>query len=199
MDEGGGSASIDARIRTKYAQVATRAEGHFPYPVGRASAERLGYEPEWIEAVPAEVVGRFVGVGNPFRVRTPRRGERVLDVGCGCGFDSFVASHLVGAGGEVVGVDLCEEMLDVARRGLTERAALALRFELASATALPFRDAHFDQVISNGVLNLVPDKPAAFREIARVLRPGGVLASADLVVVEDVPKEVLDDPAAWET
>jgi ubiquinone/menaquinone biosynthesis C-methylase UbiE len=145
------------------------------------------------------VTDRFVGVGNPFRVRIPCRGERVLDVGCGCGLDVFVAAARVGPEGLAVGVDLTFEMLAVPRAAGTRPGACRVLFVQASAETLPFVDESFDQVISNGVLNLVPDKDAAFREISRVLRPGGTLAAADLVVVETLPQEVLADVDAWST
>jgi len=177
-------------IRGKYRGVARRPEGRFPYPVGRVSALRLGYTREWIDAAPAPVLRRFVGVGNPFRARRPRAGERVLDLGCGAGFDVFVASLLVGASGRAVGVDL-------ARRALRGTGHAEVR--VARAERLPFEAASFDVVISNGALNLVPDKDAAFREAWRVLRPGGIFVAADLLVTEEVPAEVLADMDAWST
>lgn len=184
-------------IRGKYRGVARRPEGRFPYPVGRSSALRLGYTREWIDAAPAPVLRRFVGVGNPFRARRPRAGERVLDLGCGAGFDVFVAALLVGASGRAVGVDLTTEMVDLARRALRGTAHAEVR--MAGAERLPFEEASFDVVISNGVLNLVPDKGAAFSEAWRVLRPGGVFVAADLLVIADVPAEVLADMDAWST
>lgn len=183
-------------VLAQYRRVAAEAEGHFPYPVGRASAEALGYARDDIDAVPPQVVARFVGVGNPFAVRRPAAGERVLDVGCGAGFDAFVAARCVGPHGRVAGIDLSPEMLAVARAA---GAPAHVEFLQGTAAALPFPDASFDQVVSNGVLNLVPDKDAAYREIARVLAPGGTLAVADLLVVEDLPREVREDPAAWAT
>jgi ubiquinone/menaquinone biosynthesis C-methylase UbiE len=188
-------------VRSKYREVAGRPTGHFPYPVGRAGAERLGYACNEIDAVPADVVARFVGVGNPFSIRRPAAGERVLDVGCGAGFDTYVAARSVGPAGRAVGIDLSPEMLAVARRAAAGRApdSGAVEFVEGTATALPWPDASFDQVIPNGALNLVHDKAAAVHEIARVLVDGGTFAWADLLVVEDVPREVLEDPAAWAT
>ena len=186
-------------IRAKYRDVAEQPEGRFPYPVGRASLARLGYPPEWLQSVPSEVVDRFVGVGNPFQVHTPAPGGRVLDVGCGCGLDVFVAAGLVGPGGSAAGLDLTSEMLELPRRCAGRWALNNVAFEEGMIESLPFEDASFDTVISNGVLNLVPDKDAAFREILRVLRPGGVLAAADLLVTETVPESVLAGMNAWST
>jgi len=188
---------IRRAVVTKYRAVSDQPSGHFPYPIGRESAERLGYEAEWLAAVPPDLADRFVGVGNPFGVLRPERGERVLDVGCGCGLDTFVAATLVGPDGHAVGLDLTAEMLAWPRAALAECGLRNLVFLEGSAEELPVADGSFDLVISNGVLNLVPDKVAAFREIHRVLRPGGVLAAADLVVVESVPEAVLADMDAW--
>jgi ubiquinone/menaquinone biosynthesis C-methylase UbiE len=138
-----------------------------------------------------------VGVGNPFRLRKPQAGERVLDVGCGCGLAAHVASLLVGPAGCVVGIDLTPEMVTLAATPLPSWGPRNLKFVEGSVEALEFESAAFDQVISNGVLNLVPDKDAAFREICRVLRPGGVFAAADVVVLETIPQEVLDAADSW--
>lgn len=193
------AAAIEAAVRSKYRDVAEEPEGRFPYPVGRAGALALGYEEAWLDAIPAEVVAAFVGVGDPFRVRRPSRGERVLDAGCGAGFDTFVSSLLVGSTGFAAGTDLCPEMLERPRRALASWEPRNVEFRAASVTSLPYDDASFDVVTSNGVLNLIPDKDAAFREIARVLKPGGTFAAADLLVVEDVPAALLADMDAWST
>jgi SAM-dependent methyltransferase len=186
-------------VRDKYRLCAESPGDRFPYPVGRASAERLGYEAEWLRRIPAPVVDRFVGVGNPFRARRPAWGERVLDVGCGCGLDVFVASILVGARGSATGLDLTPEMVDRARAAAALWPIRNVAFEAGDVEAMPFPDASFDVVVSNGALNLAPDKDRAFREIARVLRPGGHLAAADLLVVDTVPADVLASMDAWST
>jgi SAM-dependent methyltransferase len=190
---------IRDEVRTKYRDVAERPEGQFGYPIGRASAERLGYEAAWLDAVPAEVVDRFVGVGNPFTVHRPAAGDRVLDVGCGCGLDVFVAAQLVGPRGRAVGIDLTNEMLAWPRRLAADWPHGDATFAAGSVESLDFDDASFDAVISNGALNLVPDKDAALREIHRVLRPGGTFAVADLLVTEAIPDEVLAGVDAWST
>jgi arsenite methyltransferase len=186
-------------VMDKYRLVVTNPEGRFPYPVGRASALGLGYEPEWLDAAPREVVARFVGVGNPFAVCHPGAGDRVLDIGCGCGLDVFVSGHLAGPGGHAVGIDMTPGMIEVPR-GLVGAGPFAnLEFRVADAENLPFDGGTFDVVISNGALNLVPDKDRAFREIHRVLRGGGTFATADLLVTETVPQSILEDMDAWST
>lgn len=190
---------LRAAVREKYHLVAKDPSGHFAYPVGRESALRLGYDPAFLETVPPEVVGRFVGVGHPLSLRPPMPGERILDVGCGAGLDAFVASGLVGDGGRVTGIDLCPGMLDIARAAARAAGRANIGFEEGTVEALPFEDGSFDLVISNGALNLVPDKIRAYREIHRVLRKGGDLAAADILVVETVPESVLADPDAWST
>ena len=186
-------------VRRAYRLVVAGAEGRFPYPVGRGSAQRLGYEEEWLDAAPADVVARFVGVGNPFAILRPRSGDRVLDVGCGCGLDVFVAGHLAGRAGRAVGIDITPEMLELPRRLLGRGPLGNLEFLEADVESLPFDDGEFDLVISNGALNLAPDKDRAFRELHRVLRPGGTFAAADLLVTDTVPSEVLQDMDAWST
>ena len=191
------AAQLRASVMEKYAVVSRQPQGHFGYPVGTESIARLGYPAEWLAGVPAEVAHRFVGVGNPFCVRRAQRGEHVLDLGCGCGFDTFVAASLVGPEGEAVGLDLTPEMLEVARTAQAGTTITNLQFCEGDAEALPFADASFDLVISNGVLNLVPDKDAAFAEIGRVLRPNGAFVAADLVVAETIPDQVLASKDAW--
>lgn len=189
------SDALRAAVRGTYAEVAVDPSERFPYPVGRESAVELGYETAWLEDIPAAVLDRFVGVGNPFAVERPVVGERVLDLGCGCGLDVFVAAQLVGKTGRVVGVDLTPEMVAIAQRvGHT-----SVDFHVGSVEALPYEDESFDRVISNGVLNLVPDKEAAFAEAFRVLRPGGRFVVADLLVMETVPASLLASLDAWST
>jgi SAM-dependent methyltransferase len=192
-------AQIREAVTETYRAVAREPVGQFCYPVGRESAEGLGYEREWLDAVPAEVVDRFVGVGNPFGLRQFEGRERVLDVGCGAGLDTLVAAMLVGRDGRSVGVDIVPEMLEWPRKALATWELANVEFREGAAEDLPFEDESFDVVMSNGVLNLVPDKDAAFREIARVLRLDGTFATADLLVIETVPEEVLADMDAWST
>ena len=192
-------AELKVAVKEKYRGVARKPHGQFPYPVGQESLERLGYRTEWITAVPREIVDRFVGVGNPFSIRRVQRGERVLDIGCGCGLDSYVSALQTGPEGLVAGIDLTIEMLEWACTARADALPGNLHFREASAEALPFENASFDLVISNGVLNLVPDKKSAFREIARVLRREGDFVAADLVVEETLPEQTLASMDAWST
>jgi arsenite methyltransferase len=184
-------------VRSKYRTVAMKPEGQFPYPIGKESALKLGYDPLLLEKIPDNVVRRFVGVGNPFKIRTPRSGDYVLDAGCGCGMDTFIAALLAGPQGRAVGIDLTEEMLDSPRSAVAAFELGNVEFRTGSIEALPFDDAALDLVISNGALNLVPDKAAAFAEIARVLRPEGAFVAADLLVVDAIPGDVLESMDAW--
>ncbi len=186
-------------VKEKYAAVSRDPHGHFPYPVGHESLALLGYAPEWLNSVPPDLAAGFVGVGNPFHIRPLREGERVLDVGCGCGLDTFVAALLIGPEGRSVGIDITHDMLNRPRAALARTPLKHVEFREGSTEALPFPDASFDVVISNGALNLVPDKDAAYREIARVLRPAGDFVAADLVVVETIPEHVLSSMDAWST
>lgn len=183
--------------RRRYALVAAAPEGQFPYPIGRESAERLGYAAAVLDRIPGNVTARFVGVGNPFSLGAPTAGWRVVDIGCGAGLDSRFAAHWVGAAGQVIGVDLSPEMLAVARAWPAPEFEERVRFAEGDAESLPVESGWADLVISNGVLNLTACKERAFAEIARVLRPGGRLQAVDLVLVEELPESLRNDQFAW--
>ena len=185
-------------VRHRYAAVAREPRGQFPYPVGVESLSRLGYDTRWTASLPAHVVERFVGVGNPLRVRPPRRAERVLDVGCGCGVDTLVAAQLVGPAGRAVGLDATPEML-AHPRDAPALNGCAPAFIQGVVEQLPFADGSFDLVISNGALNLATDKDRSFSEIARVLVSGGEMVVADLIVRNTVPEHLLASMDAWST
>lgn len=187
-------ATIHEDITEKYRKVAMSPEGLFRYPTGEASARALGYPPDLLAAVPHAIRERFVGVGNPFALGPIYPGEAVLDLGCGAGFDAHVAAQLVGPAGRIIGIDLSPEMLAVAEAGRAEAGISQVEFREASVESLPFPDASFEVALSNGVLNLVPDKPAALREIFRVLRPGGRLQACDIGLVGD---RLPPDKALW--
>ncbi len=186
--------TIREGIAEKYRKVAVSPEGLFKYPTGEVSARGLGYPPDLFAAIPQAVRDHFVGVGNPFALGPIHPGEAVLDLGCGAGFDAFVAAQLVGPAGRVIGIDMSSELIAVAKVGLCEVVFPQAEFRVAQIEALPLSDASFDVALSNGVLNLIPDKPAALREIFRVLRPGGRLQASDIGLVgERVPP----DKAQW--
>jgi arsenite methyltransferase len=190
-------ATLRAHVREKYRQVATEPEGHYHFHTGRRLAARLGYEPADVDALPERAVESFAGVANPFSRRRLGTGERVIDVGSGAGFDSFVAAGQVGPSGRVIGVDMTSEMLDKAQATMTLLELGNVEFRDGLAEALPVEDGWADVVISNGVINLCPDKRAVFAEIHRVLRPGGWLQFADIANGRPVPPEALRDVDLW--
>ena len=179
---------LKSEIRKTYASVSEEPEKDFMFPTGRAWAEDLGY-PEELAAVPDAAVESFAGVANPFSLGRLSPGERVLDVGCGAGTDSLVAAQMVGPSGHVKGVDMTPEMLTKARRAAGEMGAENVEFSEAEAEHLPFVDASFDVVISNGVIDLIPDKDAVFSELYRVLEPGGRIQVADVTIQQPVSEE----------
>lgn len=185
------------QVREKYREVATDPAAAFHFHTGRPLAARLGYPAAVVDALPDAAVESFAGVGNPFLLRTLEPGERVVDVGSGSGFDSIVAAGQVGPDGRVVGVDMTEEMLDKARRTAGHLGLTHVEFRSGLAEAMPVPDGWADVVISNGVINLCPDKAAVFAEIHRVLRPGGRLQFADIANGRPVPVEAMREVDLW--
>jgi len=179
---------LKSEIRKTYAAVSQEPEKDFIFPTGRAWVEDLGYPPE-LGQVPSATVESFAGVANPFSLGRLEPGERVLDLGCGAGTDSLVAVLMVGPEGTVTGIDMTPEMLEKARGGAAELGVENLTFVEGEAERLPFPDASFDVVISNGVIDLVPDKDAVFGEIHRVLVPGGRIQIADVTIQQPVSDE----------
>jgi SAM-dependent methyltransferase len=175
-------------IREEYDLVAREPERGFHFHTGRRLAALLGYDEETVAAVPSESRDSFAGTGNPFLAGPLRRGERVVDVGCGAGFDTLIAARQVGPSGRVVGVDMTPAMLARARAGAAAAGLAHVELREGFAEALPVPDGWADVVISNGVLNLMPDKPAALGEMGRVLRPGGRLQVGDLLVQRPLPE-----------
>lgn len=189
--------TLRAEVRDKYRAVALEPNATFHFHTGRPLAARLGYETAVVDALPDRAVESFAGVGNPFSLRRLENGERVVDIGSGAGFDSFIAANQVGRTGEVVGIDMTPEMLAKSRATAVEMDAAHVEFREGLAEQLPVADGWADAVISNGVINLCADKRAVFDEIRRVLRPGGVLQFADIANGRPVPPEALRDIDLW--
>ena len=179
---------LKSEIKKTYSSVSEDPERDFIFPTGRAWAEDLGY-PDELANVPESAAESFAGVANPWTLGRLAAGERVLDLGCGAGTDSLVAAQMVGADGHVTGIDMTVAMLVKARSAATEMGATNVEFVEAEAERLPFADESFDVVISNGVIDLVPDKDAVFAEIFRVLHPGGRIQIADVTIQNPVSEE----------
>ena len=169
-------------IREEYALVASEPEHGFHFHTGRRLAGMLGYKEEWLADVPKSTIASFAGTGNPFSLGRLAAGEHVVDVGCGAGIDSMIAAGMVGPSGAVVGVDMTPAMLEKARAGAEAAGFTNTRFHQGLAERLPVEDGWADVIISNGVLNLFPDKFGALQEMARALKPGGRLQIGDIVV-----------------
>jgi arsenite methyltransferase len=189
--------SLREEVRQKYREVATSPHATFHFHTGRALASRLGYAAAAVEALPDRAVESFAGVGNPFSLRPLEAGERIVDVGSGAGFDSFIAAGQVGPSGQVIGVDMTPEMLAKSRRTSLALGLGHVEFREGLAERIPVEDEWADVVISNGVINLCADKRAVFDEIRRVLRPGGWLQFADIANGRPVPTEALRDIDLW--
>lgn len=188
---------IREAIRKRYRSAAGSAAGCFKYATGREGAERLGYERVLLDDAPDGLLDAFCGVGNPFSLGAVFPGNNVLDIGCGSGFDLYVASSKVGDTGSVDGIDLTPEMAALARSNMAAAGLINVTVTEASSEALPFDDCSFDIVISNGVLNLSPRKRESFREIWRVLKPEGRLQVADIVLDHELPEQKVGGLEAW--
>ena len=187
---------LKSEIKKTYAAVSREPEKDFVFPTGRAWAEDLDY-PDELAKVPESAVESFAGVANPFSLGRLSRGEHVLDLGCGAGTDTLVAAQMVGPEGHVTGIDMTPEMLSRARGASLEIEVANVEFLEGEAERLPFPNESFDVVISNGVIDLIPDKDAVFSELQRVLRPGGRIQIADVTIQKPVSAEGRRDIDLW--
>jgi SAM-dependent methyltransferase len=184
-------------VRKEYCEVAENPNRDFHFHTGRKLARITEYRDEWLDGVPEEAVEAFAGTGNPFKIRELETGENVVDLGCGAGIDSFIAANQVGESGAVVGVDMTAEMLEKAKRIRAQAGFVQVDFREGYLEEIPVEDGWADVVISNGAINLSPDKEATFAEINRVIRPGGRVQIADILVSRAVSEEAKNKIDLW--
>lgn len=189
--------TLRCEIRNEYAEVARNPEKGFHFHTGRPLAKMLGYADAWIDGLPQGAVKSFAGTGNPFSLGEIKTGEHVVDVGSGAGFDTLIAGRLVDPTGHVVGVDMTPEMLKKARDAAAQAGLSHVEFREGYAESLPVSDGWANKVISNGVVNLCPDKPGVFREMYRVLKPGGRIQIGDILVQKPVPESAKQKIDLW--
>lgn len=189
--------TLRCEISKEYAEVATHPTKGFHFHTGRALAKILGYSDSLLEGIPERSIEAFAGTGNPFAMGAIQTGEHVVDIGSGAGIDSLLAARMTGPTGKVVGTDMTPEMLERARAAASESGLDNVEFREGHAESLQVPDGWADVVISNGVVNLCPDKHAAFREMYRVLKPGGRLQIGDILVQKEVPQSAKDKIELW--
>jgi arsenite methyltransferase len=189
--------SLREAIKEEYSEVAANPQKGFHFHTGRPLAQMLEYAEEWLEGIPESAIESFAGTGNPFSLGGLRLGERVVDVGCGAGIDSLIAAKKVGPDGRVIGVDMTPSMLEKARHAAHEAGLENVEFREGYAESLPVDEGWADVVISNGVLNLMPDKDTALQEMSRVLKSGGRLQIGDILVQKAVPESAKRKIDLW--
>jgi arsenite methyltransferase len=189
--------SLRFAIQKEYKLVALEPERGFHFHTGRPLARLLGYPDEWLDKVPELSIESFAGTGNPFSLGELKPGDRIVDVGSGAGIDSLIAARMVAPHGEVIGIDMTPAMLDKARRAAEESGLQNVEFRRGYAERMPIEDGWADVIISNGVLNLMPDKQAALKEMARVLKPGGRIQIGDILVQKEIPEDARQKIDLW--
>jgi arsenite methyltransferase len=196
---GSGSESERVRdgVRDAYSAAALDPGGKHPFPVGRAFAESLGYPAELLDSLPAECVDGFAGVSSVSVLAPIPPGSTVLDLGCGTGLDALVAARRTGPSGRVIGLDFSEAMLARARRALERSGAANVELRAGDAERLPLPSSSVDVALVNGIFNLNPAREAIFEELARVVRPGGSVLAAELVLKEAAPPSPVAPDANW--
>ena len=189
--------SLREEVKNKYRDVASNPHGEYHFHTGRPLAKRLGYDAAMVDSLPDAAVESFAGVANPFLLRQLVPGEKVVDAGSGAGFDCFIAAKQLGARGRVVGIDMLPEMLAKSRASARATGLDQVEFREGLLEEMPVPDGWADVVISNGVINLCADKKQVFKEIWRVLRPGGHLQFADIANGKPVPASAVQNIDLW--
>ena len=191
------AAELEQKVKKMYSDVALNPKGEYHFEMGRGLAEKLGYEKYDLDSIPPASIESFAGVGYYFDVANLKEGEHVLDLGSGSGMDVFVAAIKVGTSGHVSGADMTDEQLEKSERLRKENNFENVSFHKSYIEKLPFADASFDAVISNGVINLCTDKEKVFAEVSRVLKPKGRMAIADIVTEKQLPENVVCNSTLW--
>jgi arsenite methyltransferase len=189
--------NLPASVIDRFSRIATTPNEERKFPVGPESAKRLGYQVAEVDSLLSAVTESFCGVGNPFSLGDLEPGQTIVDLGCGAGFDTLLAARRVETSGKVIGVDMTPEMVGKARRNASLLGVTNVMFLLGEIESLPLQDASVDLVISNGVLNLCPDKPRVLGEIFLVLKPGGRLQMADILLEPKITPEEVAVKGSW--